>query len=60
MIVDDHEVVRILAFAPCSNMSQTSKWLEKPGSAEEALVKVANCKPDVHDLDIQLPGRRRA
>lgn len=56
MIVDDHEVVR-LGLRTLLMDEPDIEVVAEAGSAEEALVQVANHRPDVVVLDIQLPGR---
>ena len=56
LIVDDHEVVR-LGLRTLLTDEPDLEVVAEAGTAEEALVQVANHHPDVVILDIQLPGR---
>ncbi len=56
LIVDDHEVVR-LGLRTLLADEPDLEVVAEAGTAEEALVQVANHHPDVVVLDIQLPGR---
>ena len=56
LIVDDHEVVR-LGLRTLLADEPDLEVVAEAGTAEEALVQVANHDPDVVILDIQLPGR---
>ena len=56
LIVDDHEVVR-LGLRTLLTDEPDLDVIAEAGTAEEALVQVANHHPDVVILDIQLPGR---
>jgi DNA-binding NarL/FixJ family response regulator len=56
LIVDDHEVVRLGLRTLLADESDIEVVAEA-GTAEEALTQVANHRPDVVILDIQLPGR---
>ncbi len=56
LIVDDHEVVR-LGLRTLLEDEPDLEVVAEAGTAEEALVQVANHRPDVVILDIQLPGR---
>ena len=56
LIVDDHEVVR-LGLRTLLMDEPDLEVVAEAGTAEEALVQVANHHPDVVVLDIQLPGR---
>ena len=56
LIVDDHEVVR-LGLRTLLTDEPDLEVAAEAGTAEEALVQVANHHPDVVILDIQLPGR---
>lgn len=56
LIVDDHEVVR-LGIRTLINEEQDMLVVGEAGTAEEALQKVEQVKPDIAVLDIQLPGR---
>jgi two-component system response regulator DevR len=56
LIVDDHEVVR-LGLRTLLSDEPDLEIVAEAGSAEQALVQVANHRPDVVILDIQLPGR---
>lgn len=55
LIVDDHEVVR-LGLRTLLADEPDLEVVAEAGTAEEALVQVANHHPDVAILDIQLPG----
>lgn len=55
LIVDDHEVVR-LGLRTLLADEPDLEVVAEAGTAEEALVQVANHHPDVVVLDIQLPG----
>jgi two-component system, NarL family, response regulator DevR len=56
LIVDDHQVVRLGLRALLADEPDLEVVAEA-GTAEEALVQVANHHPDVVTLDIQLQGR---
>lgn len=56
LIVDDHEVVR-LGLRTLLSDEDDLEVIAEAGTAEEALVQIANHHPDVVVLDIQLPGR---
>lgn len=56
LIVDDHEIVR-LGLRTLLADEPDLEVVAEAGTAEEALVQVANHRPDVVVLDIQLPGR---
>jgi len=56
LIVDDHEVVR-LGLRTLLSQETDLEVVAEAGTAEEALVQIANHLPDVVVLDIQLPGR---
>jgi two-component system, NarL family, response regulator DevR len=56
LIVDDHEVVR-LGLRTLLGDEPDLQVVAEAGTAEEALVQVANHHPDVAILDIQMPGR---
>jgi len=56
LIVDDHQVVR-LGLRTLLAEEPDLVVVGEAGTAEEALVQVANHHPDVVILDIQLPGR---
>jgi two-component system response regulator DevR len=56
LIVDDHEVVR-LGLRTLLTDEADLEVVAEAGTAEQALVQVANHHPDVVILDIQLPGR---
>jgi len=56
LIVDDHQVVR-LGLRTLLAEEPDLVVVGEAGTAEEALVQVANHRPDVVILDIQLPGR---
>ena len=56
LIVDDHAVVR-LGLRTLLADEPDLEVVAEAGTAEEALVQVANHHPDVVVLDIQLPGR---
>jgi two-component system response regulator DevR len=56
LIVDDHAVVR-LGLRTLLADEPDLEVIAEAGTAEEALVQVANHHPDVVVLDIQLPGR---
>lgn len=56
LIVDDHQVVR-LGLRTLLAEEPDLQVVGEAGSAEEALVQIANHHPDVVILDIQLPGR---
>jgi two-component system, NarL family, response regulator DevR len=56
LIVDDHAVVR-LGLRTLLSDEPDFAIIGEAGTAEEALVQVANQHPDVVILDIQLPGR---
>jgi two-component system, NarL family, response regulator DevR len=56
LIVDDHEVVR-LGLRTLLGDEADLKVVAEAGTAEQALVQVANHHPDVVVLDIQMPGR---
>lgn len=56
LIVDDHEVVR-LGLRTLLGDELDLEVVAEAGTAEEALVQVANHHPDVAILDIQMPGR---
>lgn len=56
LIVDDHEVVR-LGLRTLFGDEPDLEVVAEAGTAEEALVQVANHHPEVAILDIQMPGR---
>ena len=56
LIVDDHEVVR-LGLRTLLADEPDMQVVAEAGTAEESLLQVANYRPDVVILDIQLPGR---
>jgi DNA-binding NarL/FixJ family response regulator len=56
LIVDDHEVVR-LGLRTLLGDEPDLEVVAEAGTAEEALVQVANHHPEVAILDIQMPGR---
>jgi len=56
LIVDDHEIVRLGLRTLLADESDIEVVAEA-GTAEDALIQVANHRPDVVILDIQLPGR---
>jgi two-component system, NarL family, response regulator DevR len=56
LIVDDHEVVR-LGLRTLLTEEADLEVVAEAGTAEQALMQVANHHPDVVILDIQLPGR---
>jgi two-component system response regulator DevR len=56
LIVDDHEVVR-LGLRTLLADENDLEVVAEAGTAEAALVQVANHHPDVVILDIQMPGR---
>ncbi len=56
MIVDDHAVVR-LGLRALLGDEPDLEVVAEAGTAEEALSRVAECRPDVAIVDIQLPGK---
>ena len=56
LIVDDHEVVR-LGLRTLLSDEPDLEVVAEAGTVEETMVQVANYRPDVVVMDIQLPGR---
>ena len=54
LVVDDHEVVRIGLCTVLRNQADF-EVVGEAATGNEALVKVANCQPDVVVLDVRLP-----
>jgi DNA-binding NarL/FixJ family response regulator len=55
LIVDDHEIVRV----GISRLLDATDWIQVVGLAEdgeEAIIRSAECAPDVVLMDLQMPG----